>query len=92
MLIAGHALLRSFNAFCKQRVRCGEDTGSEGCRGSSPFFAVEWTEEEGVEEIYLGSEVDTGSSVVRDVKRGVGMVSGLYGKGLLVWDEKKVKK
>jgi arylesterase/paraoxonase len=35
----------------------------------------------------MSEEFATGSTAVRDVERGVGIVSGLYEKGLLVWRE-----
>lgn len=56
------------------------------CEGTgAASWASEWTPEGGVKHIYAGWEYPTSASVVRDRERGVGIVTGLYAKGLLVW-------
>jgi arylesterase/paraoxonase len=87
LLVAGHAHLSSLTTFVKQREVCEEDTTSTGCDAVAPSYVMQWSEQKGLESIYLGTEIYTSSGVCMDVGRGVLMVSGLYGKGLLVWDE-----
>jgi arylesterase/paraoxonase len=53
----------------------------------SVYGCAEWTESEGLKVLWMSEEFATGSTAVRDVERGVGIVSGLYEKGLLVWRE-----
>jgi len=91
LFIAGHAHLSSLTKFVEQRERCGEDTTSKGCDAVAPSYVVQWTKEKGVEDVYVGTEIVSSSGVGLDEKRGVGFISGLYGKGLLVWKgEEKV--
>ena len=91
LFIAGHAHLSSLTKFVKQREACGTDTTSKGCDTVAPSYVVQWTVEKGVEEVYVGTEIVSSSSIALDEKRGVGFISGLYGKGLLIWkgEEKK---
>ena len=39
--------------------------------------------------MYVGTEIYASSGVGMDEKKGVGVISGLYGKGLLIWGEDK---
>ncbi|THY72834.1 hypothetical protein D6C86_08553 [Aureobasidium pullulans] len=91
LFIAGHAHLSSLTKFVEQRENCGEDTTSKGCDTVAPSYVVQWTREKGVEDVYVGTEIVSSSSIALDEKRGVGFISGLYGKGLLIWkgEEKK---
>lgn len=94
LLVAGHPHLPSLNKFARSRKVCHrpevlEAQGQEAqatCDGTgAASWAVEWTPEGGVKHIYAGWEYPTSATVVRDRKRGVGIVAGLYAKGLLVW-------
>ncbi|GAW24052.1 hypothetical protein ANO14919_136310 [Xylariales sp. No.14919] len=94
LLIAGHPHLPSLNKFSRSRRVCHRPeavaAGGEKARKmcdetSAASWASEWTPGDGLKHIYAGWEYPTSSSVVRDREKGVGIVSGLYSKGLLVW-------
>lgn len=94
LLVAGHPHLPSLGRFARSRRICHrpdalEEQGQEArdmCASvGAASWASEWTPGGGVQHIYAGWEYPTAASVVRDRERGVGIMSGLYAKGLLVW-------
>jgi arylesterase/paraoxonase len=90
LLLAGHPFSPSLFGFTKNRWKCNMEGGEEerkACECGAPSWAAEWTEEGGLKEIYKGSEICSSSTVVRDTTRGVGIVSGLYDRGILVFKE-----
>jgi hypothetical protein len=48
-------------------------------------WVAEWSEKDGLKNLYVGTEYPTSATAARDPKRGVGIISGLYAKGILVW-------
>lgn len=58
-------------------------------RPRSASWVAEWdgTEEGGLVDVYVGGDIDAGTTAIRDARRGVGFVTGLYGKGVLAWKE-----
>lgn len=89
LFIAGHAQLSGLTKFAESRAKCRADTKSVGCDAKAPSYVAQWTREKGVEDVYVGTEIYSSSGVGIDEKRGVGVISGLYGKGLLIWGEEK---
>jgi len=90
LLIAGHAHPFSMNPFAKSRDACNSGEGDErekACKIRTSTGVAEWSEEKGLKVLWMGDEFATGSTAVRDGKRGVGIISGLYERGLLVWRE-----
>jgi arylesterase/paraoxonase len=90
LLIAGHPHPFSMIDFAKSRDACNSGSGSEkdeACALRASTGVAEWTESEGLKVLWMSEEFATGSTAVRDVERGVGIVSGLYERGLLVWRE-----
>jgi arylesterase/paraoxonase len=90
LLIAGHPHPFSMIDFAKSRDACNSGSGLEedkACAIRASTGVAEWTESEGLKVLWMSEEFATGSTAVRDVGRGVGIVSGLYEKGLLVWRE-----
>ena len=94
LLVAGHPHLPSLSKFSRSRRICHrpEVLASQGqevqdmCGGlGTASWASEWTPGGGVRHIYAGWDYPTSASVVRDRERRVGIVAGLYAKGLLVW-------
>ncbi|KAJ0109784.1 hypothetical protein J7T55_004334 [Diaporthe amygdali] len=94
LLVAGHPHLPSLGKYASSRRICHrpevlETHGQEGqdmcARVGAASWASEWTPEGGVKHIYADWEYPTSASVVRDRTKGLGIVSGLYAKGLLVW-------
>lgn len=89
LLIAGHAQLSGLAKFASSRQHCGADTTSAGCDAVAPSYIAQWTREKGLEDVYVGTEIYSSSGVAMDEKRGVGVISGLYGKGLLIWNKEQ---
>jgi arylesterase/paraoxonase len=90
LLIAGHAHPFTMDPFAKSRDACHSGEGEErerACEIRTSTGVAEWSEEEGLKVLWMGDEFATGSTAVRDGKRGVGIVSGLFERGLLVWRE-----
>lgn len=92
LLIAGHPFAPALMSVSQGRAECnfdGTEAQREACRCTSPSWAGEWTEKEGLRSLFAddGSLFCSSSTAVRDVKRGVGFVSGLYDKGLFVFRE-----
>jgi arylesterase/paraoxonase len=56
-------------------------------RPRAPSWVAEWdgNEEGKTRDLYVGSEFGTSTSVVRDVGRGVGLVVGLYERGVMMF-------
>lgn len=95
LLVAGHPFAPTLMGVAGRRVGCDEEGSEEeraACRCDAPSWVGEWREGEGVRTLLRdGGEGEKGvcssSTAVRDVKRGVGMVSMLYGRGLVVFKE-----
>ncbi|KAK7724671.1 hypothetical protein SLS63_008508 [Diaporthe eres] len=94
LLVAGHPHLPSLNKFARSRRVChrpevleaqGQEAQALCERSGAASWASEWTPEGGVRHIYSGWDYPTSASVVRDRERRVGIVAGLYAKGLMVW-------
>jgi arylesterase / paraoxonase len=95
LLVAGHP-----HPFLLERAAEGnrfydvDGTGEAGLRpGSerprSPSWVVEWdgNVEGRLTDLFVGHDYGSSTSAVRDLKRGVGFVSGLYEKGIMMWKE-----
>jgi arylesterase/paraoxonase len=95
LLLAGHP-----HPFLLQRAAEGsqfydvDETGEAGLRPGgerprSPSWVVEWdgNPEGKLTNLFVGHEFGSSTSAVRDLKRGVGFVSGLYEKGIMMWKE-----
>lgn len=96
LLIAGHphaaieAKYAATRHVCNDaaKLAAADDKMKHYCQtASAPSWVSEWTEEEGLKHLYVETEYPTSATAVRDAKRGVGIVAGLYGKGILVWKE-----
>lgn len=94
LLVAGHPHLPSLGKFAQTRKIChrpevlekqGQEAQAVCAETGAASWASEWTPEGGVQHIYAGWEYPTSATVVRDRKRRMGIVAGLYAKGLLVW-------
>ncbi|KAG5984816.1 hypothetical protein E4U55_003034 [Claviceps digitariae] len=95
LYIAGHPHFPSLAKFTQTRRVCNEprelDRADQHVRAycesgeAAPSWVAEWTEEEGLRSLYAGTEYPSSATAAKDPGRGVGIVSGLYAKGLLVW-------
>ncbi|CZT18696.1 uncharacterized protein RCC_04540 [Ramularia collo-cygni] len=89
LLVAGHPHAPSLEIVARNNGAClkGGQESEEVCKAHRLSRFAEWTEEDGVKTLYSGSEFGSSTTAVRDVTRGVGFVTGLYQRGLLVWKE-----
>lgn len=90
LLIAGHAHPFSMVKFAESRDACNSGSGLEkekACKLRTTTGVAEWTEKEGLRVLWLSDEFPTGTTAIRDVGKGVGIITGLYERGLLVWKE-----
>lgn len=90
LLIAGHGHIGATNNFAKTRALCRDGSrakADEACKLTATSYVVEWTKYGGLRTLYLNDKFSTSSTAVRDVKRRVGIVTGLYEDGVLVWKE-----
>ncbi|KAG6035010.1 hypothetical protein E4U41_006276 [Claviceps citrina] len=95
LYIAGHPHFPSLVKFTQTRHVCNEpaklEKASEDIKRycetgeAAPSWVAEWDEEEGLRSLYAGTEYPTSATAAKDPGRGVGIISGLYAKGILVW-------
>ncbi|KHN95935.1 Six-bladed beta-propeller, TolB-like protein [Metarhizium album ARSEF 1941] len=93
LIIAGHPHFPSLVKFTATRHICNDaaelakanDEMRQYCReGKAASWAAEWSEEDGLKNLYVGTEYPSSATAARDSRRGVGIISGLYAKGILV--------
>ncbi len=96
--MAGHPFAPALMHTSQRRWRCDEDASQEekdaneeendACQCSAPSWVAEWSEEGGLREMFrdTGEIFCSSSSAARDGSRGVGIVSGLYERGVLVFE------
>lgn len=89
LLIAGHPHPPSLAVVAETNHQFQLDGAKDDAkRPRSPSWTAEWDiESREVRDIYVndGSEFGSSSTIVRDKSRGVGIITGLYEKGILVW-------
>lgn len=87
ILIAGHPHAPSIEKVSRMAKDCkqGVDDEKEECQYARLSWVSEWSEEEGLRTLYAGGEFGSSTTAARDVKRGWGVVTGLYERGLLIW-------
>jgi arylesterase/paraoxonase len=90
VLMAGHPFGPGLIKMSKGRWKCDEHGSQEeraACACSAPSWVAEWSEEGWLREVYKddGREFCSSSTFVRDSERGLGIVSGLYERGILVF-------
>jgi hypothetical protein len=96
LMIAGHPHIPSLGKFAKSRHICNapeelakaDEEMQEMCRTfAAPSWAARWTEEGGLENLYADVDYPSSATAARDPDRKMGIISGLYAKGILVWRE-----
>lgn len=85
ILVAGHPYTPSLEIIARNNGACINGESEETCKAHRLSWVAEWSEESGLKTLYTGADFGTSSTAVRDVARGVGFVTGLYNRGLLVW-------
>ncbi|KAI0539540.1 putative paraoxonase [Xylaria digitata] len=96
LIIAGHPHVPSLGKFAKTRHICNSPEElakadvhmQETCQTiSAPSWAARWTEAGGLENMYTDVEYPSSATAVRDSNRKMGVISGLYAKGIFLWKE-----
>ncbi|KAF2968089.1 hypothetical protein GQX73_g5502 [Xylaria multiplex] len=96
LMIAGHPHVPSLGKFTKTRHICNSPEElakadarmQETCKTvSAPSWAARWTEAGGLENLYSDVEYPSSATAVRDSDRKMGIISGLYAKGIFLWKE-----
>lgn len=95
LLVAGHPWGFGLIKLAAQRARCDAQSEDEGerkaCECWAPSWVAEWdgaAGENGVlRELYKGFEYCSSTTMVRDGRRGVAIVSSLYGEGVMFMAE-----
>lgn len=94
LYVAGHPYFPALEEFSKSRDMCNDysklatadPSVQEYCKtANAPSWVSRWTEARGVEHLYVGGEYPSSSTAAFDSERNVGIVTGLYAKGILVW-------
>ncbi|PHH60458.1 hypothetical protein CDD81_1633 [Ophiocordyceps australis] len=94
LLVAGHGYPPALNKYTHTRHICNdeaklaaaEQSVKEYCaRGTAVSAVAEWSQEGGLRLLYFGDEYPSAATAVKDEGRGVGIVAGLYARGLFVW-------
>ncbi|KAF2007317.1 calcium-dependent phosphotriesterase [Amniculicola lignicola CBS 123094] len=91
LLMAGHPFALATMKVSRGRANCDPDSRKEedrkACDCTAAGWVAEWTPETGLRELYKGYDICTSSTAVRDVGRGIGLVTGLYDRGLMLFKE-----
>lgn len=92
LMIAGHAHMPSLVKFTHSRRICNDPIeyerastkAREYCETvEATSWAAEWSDSEGLKNLYVDTEYPSSSTVVKG--KGVGIITGLYAKGIMVW-------
>ena len=89
LLMAGHPFAPGLMKVSKARAKCnmqGSEDEKQACECTAASFVAEWSEVGGLKTLYKnnGQEFCSSSTFARDVGRGVGIITGLYDRGILV--------
>ncbi|KAI9373404.1 hypothetical protein BJX61DRAFT_502864 [Aspergillus egyptiacus] len=91
LLIAGHPHPPTLDQLIHHRRSCIDKNGvvpRECWKATSPTWVSRWTASQGLEDLYVSSTgYGSGCTAARDVRRNVGLVTGLYENGILMWRE-----
>ncbi|KAL4759121.1 serum paraoxonase/arylesterase family protein [Aspergillus foveolatus] len=91
LLIAGHPHPPSLEKAVRRRRECIDAQGlvPQDCwKSTAPSWVARWTEAKGVENLYVTtSGFGSSATAAKDAVRNVGIVTGLYENGILVWKE-----
>lgn len=91
LLIAGHPHPPSLDKTVHTRTECKGVDGvvpQECWKSTSPSWVERWTAAKGLETLYVSSkEYGSSATAAKDAAKNVGIVTGLYENGILVWKE-----
>lgn len=88
LLLAGHPSAIELMKVSKGRPNCDPESEieaeREACECRAPSWVAEWTERGGLKTLYQGYDFCSSTTMVRDVERGWGLVTGLYERGVMI--------
>ncbi|KAL4938888.1 hypothetical protein BDV06DRAFT_231469 [Aspergillus oleicola] len=91
LLIAGHPHPPSLEKTVHARRECiGVDgvVPQECWKSTAPSWVARWEAGKGLEDLYVSSKgFGSSATAAKDTGRNVGMITGLYENGILVWKE-----
>ncbi|KAL4922627.1 hypothetical protein BDW62DRAFT_215680 [Aspergillus aurantiobrunneus] len=91
LLIAGHPHPPSLDKTVHDRRECigADGVVAQDCwKSTSPSWVARWTQSKGLEDLYVSSkEFGSSATAAKDAGRNVGIITGLYENGILVWSE-----
>lgn len=96
LLIGGHAHFPMLAMFTQTRYICNDPVELAGATpemkeycesGTASSWVAEWSELEGLKNVYVGLDYPSSCTFLRDPERNVGIVTGLYAKGIMVLEE-----
>lgn len=94
LLVAGHPFAPALAAVAEQNHKFNLDGKDDSLRPESerprsPSWVAEWDGNGNgtLKNIYVGQEYGCGCTALRDNKRKLGIITGLYEKGILVWKD-----
>ena len=87
LLITGHPHPPSLEKVARHNRFCEDPAtaSTETCDLPKLSWVAEWSEQEGLKTLYAGSDYGTSTTAVRDWTAGIGIVTGLYERGILTW-------
>ncbi|KAI1842210.1 hypothetical protein JX266_011618 [Neoarthrinium moseri] len=96
LIMAGHPHPPSLVKFAATRYICNDpaefaaadQATQEYCRtGKTCSWVSEWSETDGLRHLYADTDYPSSATAALDAERKVGIIAGLYAKGILVWRE-----
>lgn len=89
LLIAGHPHPPTLEEVVVDRRRCIRESemDEKTClKADGPSWVAQWSESRGLEHLFVSKkEFGTSATAARDTTRNVGLITGLYERGILVW-------
>lgn len=90
VVMAGHPFAPALIKVAQGRATCNPHGGveeREACKCTAPSWVAEWSEQHRLVTVYKdnGQEFCSSSTAVRDNSKGVGIISGLYESGILIF-------
>ncbi|KAK6087772.1 serum paraoxonase arylesterase family protein [Seiridium cupressi] len=94
LVLAGHPHPPSLTKYASARYICNDPaelakadpTMQEYCRtGQTCSWVSEWTEAGGLKHLYADTDYPSSATAAYDSERNVGIITGLYARGILIW-------
>ncbi|KAK4555862.1 hypothetical protein LTR86_007082 [Recurvomyces mirabilis] len=87
LLIAGAPYAPALEAVSKASADFDKPDAVQADRPKAPSWIAEWTEKDGLNDLFVGYDFSTSTTAVRDSGRGIGLAVGLYERGIMTWGD-----